>query len=64
MKLNINQIGQIVALLSFVIGTCLLSFYLFFGEDLINLGFALAFVFITIIVNFIVFLLKTIQEKL
>ncbi|WP_323789456.1 hypothetical protein [Psychroserpens sp.] len=61
MKPNINQIGQIVALLSFVLGTCLLSFYLFFGEDLINLGFALTYVIIALIINFIVFIVVIIN---
>lgn len=51
MKNNLNHTGQVVALLSFVIGTLFLAFYLYFGENYIPLGLALAFIIIAFIVN-------------
>lgn len=51
MKNNINQTGQIVALLSFVIGTILLAFYLYFGEEVINVFAAFFFVVGALIAN-------------
>ncbi|MFK7782199.1 hypothetical protein [Psychroserpens sp.] len=60
MKNNLNYTGQIVALLSFVIGTCLIAFYLYLGENYISLGFAISMVVITIIVNSILFITITI----
>lgn len=55
MKNNLNYTAQIVALLSFVIGTCLLSFYLYFGETLVHITVPLMFVIIAIIVNTVIF---------
>ena len=56
MKTNLNHIGQIVALLSFVIGTSLLAFYLYFGRNFIPLGLAFAFILIAIIINSVLFI--------
>ncbi|WP_456441144.1 hypothetical protein [Psychroserpens sp.] len=56
MKKNINHIGQIVALLSFVIGTSLLAFYLYLGHNFIPLGLAFAFILATIIINSVLFI--------
>lgn len=41
---NLNETGQITALVSFVLGTILLSFYLYFGEA--NFSLQLGFVYI------------------
>ena len=60
MKNNLNYIGQIVALLSSVIGTCLLAFFLYLGESYLPLGIALLIVIITIIINSILFIVITI----
>ena len=55
MKNNLNHTGQVVALLSFVIGTTLLAFYLYFGENFIPLGLAFLFIIVAIIVNSVLF---------
>lgn len=55
MKNNIIHTGKIVALLSFVIGTILLSLYLYFGDLAITTGFAISFIAIALIVNSILF---------
>jgi len=56
MKNNLNHTGQVVALLSFVIGTSLLAFYLYFGPDYMPLGLAFAFILLAIIVNSVLFI--------
>ena len=56
MKDNLNHTGQVVALLSFVIGTSLMAFYLYFGENFIPLGLAFIFIIIAIIVNSVLFI--------
>ncbi|WP_460218165.1 hypothetical protein [Psychroserpens sp. MEBiC05023] len=55
MKNNINQTGKVIALLSFVLGTTLLSFFLYFGPQFIGLGFALFCVVFMIITNIAIF---------
>lgn len=52
---NINYTGEIIALLSFVIGTTLLSLYLYFGESFIPLKLGIGFVLMAIVVNIIIF---------
>ncbi len=54
MKNNINFTGKIVALVSFVIGTCLLSFYLYFGNSFIDIFTAASIIFIEVIVNIVI----------
>lgn len=44
-----------MALSSFIIGTCLLSFYLYFGESFIPLGLAIGVVVFATIANSIMF---------
>ena len=53
---NINNTGKAIALVSFVIGTCLLSFYLYFGESFIPFEFSIGFIITAFIVNLIVFI--------
>ena len=55
MKHNINIIGQVVALLSFVIGTILLAVFLYFGENVMGIGFAFATVVVLLIINIVLF---------
>ena len=55
MKHNLNHTGQIVAALSFVIGTCLLSFYLYFGQNCFPLSLAITFIISAVIINSILF---------
>ena len=57
MKNNLNHLGQITALLSFVIGTCFLAFYLYFGENAIPLGSAVVFIILAIIINSILLMI-------
>ena len=56
MRNNLNNTAQIIALLSFVIGTCFLSFYLYFRDDFIHITIPMMFVIIAIIVNAVFFL--------
>lgn len=55
MKNNINQTGYIIAILSLVLGTIILSFYLYFGPEYISITLGISFVVIAIIVNTVVF---------
>jgi len=55
MKTNINKTGQVVALLSFVIGTTLLALFLYYGERVIDIAFAAATVTILLVINSVVF---------
>lgn len=55
MKNNINQTGFIIAILSFVLGTTILSLYLYIGAEYLSISLGLAFVIIAIIVNTVVF---------
>ncbi len=57
MKTNLILTGKITALLSFVIGTMLLAFYLYFGESFIPIPLGLGFVVIALIVNTILFII-------
>lgn len=54
MKNNINFIGKIVALLSFVIGTILLAFYLYYGEKVVDIFVAFLFVIAALIINTVI----------
>lgn len=56
MKSNINHLGQIIALLSFVTGTTFLALYLYFGEAVVNVFYGLVFVIVSVIVNTVVFM--------
>ncbi|MFT7051877.1 MAG: hypothetical protein ACJAZK_002497 [Psychroserpens sp.] len=51
MKNNLNHTGQILDLLSFVIGTSVLAFYLYFGVNFFPIGLAVAFIISAIILN-------------
>ena len=55
MKPKINYIGKIVALGSFIIGTTLLSFYLYFGEKTVSIEVAFFFVLSLFIINSVIF---------
>ncbi|TCK66851.1 hypothetical protein DFQ05_2136 [Winogradskyella wandonensis] len=55
MKNNINITGRLIALLSFVIGTMLLAFYLYFGESTVQIHVAILFIVIAFILNTILF---------
>lgn len=50
---GINELGQITAVLSFVISTCLLAFLLYFGESSFILQIGLTFIIIAFIVNIV-----------
>ena len=62
---TINTVGQVVALLSFVIGTTFLSLHLYFPNVTEILMSAMVFIVIAIVVNIIIFiaLLITIATK-
>ncbi|MFV0564660.1 MAG: hypothetical protein ACK5NB_02395 [Flavobacteriaceae bacterium] len=51
---NISVFGRTIALLSFVIGTCLFSFHLYFGEAFIPMVTGFIFVLIAVVLNIIV----------
>ncbi len=51
MKNNINNTGKTIALVSFVIGTIFLAFYLYYGEIVVNVYLAFLFIVAAIIVN-------------
>jgi len=53
MKNNIALTGKIIALLSFVIGTILLSLYLYYGEKIVSIYLALFFVVGAVIINIV-----------
>ena len=53
MKNNVALTGKIIALLSFVIGTILLSLYLYYGEKVVPIYLALIFVVGAIIINIV-----------
>lgn len=57
MKYNLLDIGKITAFISFVIGTCLLSFFLYFGDNFVSIGFAIVYIIIALIINSILFTL-------
>ncbi|SFD61332.1 hypothetical protein SAMN04489722_11343 [Algibacter lectus] len=48
---SISNIGRAVAILSFMIGTTLFSFFLYFGETFIPIGVGLGFIGVAITVN-------------
>lgn len=53
MKNNINTTGKIVAMVSFVIGTIFLAFYLYYGEAVISIYLAFIFIVAAVIVNIV-----------
>ena len=53
---NLIETGQITALISFVLGTILLSFYLYFGEPSFPIELAVGFIIAAIIFNTVLFL--------
>ncbi|MFD1063330.1 hypothetical protein ACFQ1Q_08725 [Winogradskyella litorisediminis] len=55
MKNNINNTGKIIALLSFVIGTIVLAFYLYFGESVIKIYAAFLYIMVALIINTVIF---------
>lgn len=50
---NITKIGKIVALISFLIGTTLFSFFLYFGETTIPIMLGFKFIIVAFIINLI-----------
>lgn len=52
---NLNETGQITALVSFVLGTSLLSFFLYFGEANFPIQFGFTFVIVAFIINTVLF---------
>ncbi|GGI57015.1 hypothetical protein [Winogradskyella haliclonae] len=54
MKNNISNTGKTIALVSFVIGTIFLAFYLYYGETVVNVFLAFLFVVAAIITNTVV----------
>jgi hypothetical protein len=56
MKTNLILTGKITAILSFVIGTILLAFYLYFGESFIPITLGLGFVAVALIINTVLFI--------
>ena len=48
---SISNIGRAVAILSFIIGTTLFSFFLYFGETFIPIVIGLGFIGVAITVN-------------
>lgn len=53
---NITTIGKIVALLSFIIGTILFSFFLYFGTGFISVLTGMRFIVVASIINLILLL--------
>lgn len=53
MKSNLNSTAKIIALISFVIGTCLFSLYLYYGIFFIPILLTLGFLVLAIIINLI-----------
>ena len=51
MNSNLLHTGKISAIISFVIGTCLFAFYIYFGEKFIDIFFAFIFVIGALIFN-------------
>lgn len=50
---GINELGQITAVLSFAIGTCLLAFLFYFGESNFIIQLGLTFIIIAFIINIV-----------
>ena len=48
---SISNIGRVVTILSFIIGTTLFSFFLYFGETFIPIVIGLGFIGVAITVN-------------
>jgi hypothetical protein len=57
MKNNLNITARITALVSFVVGTMMLAFYLYYGESALNIGFTLFFIATAFIVNIVLFVI-------
>lgn len=55
MQNNINITGKITSVLSFVIGTMLLSFYLYFKGEIVSMEMGIGFIVMAVMVNLIVF---------
>lgn len=53
---NITTIGKIIALLSFIIGTILFSFFLYFGTGFISVLTGIRFIIVAFIINLIILL--------
>ena len=58
MRYNILNIGRIVAVLSFIIGTILFSFYLYFGRTFIPEIVGFKFILVAIVINLILLILN------
>ena len=54
MKNNINNTGQIIALVSFVIGTIFLALYLYYGEAVVSIYLAFFFIVGALIANVVI----------
>ncbi|WP_191859333.1 hypothetical protein [Hanstruepera ponticola] len=50
---SLNELGQITATLSFVIGTSLLAFFLYYGESSFIIEFGLVFIIVVFTVNIV-----------
>ena len=59
MKNNIALTGKIIALLSFVIGTILLSLYLYYDEKVVPIYLAFFFVVGAVIINIVMVIVIT-----
>jgi len=59
---SISNIGKAVAILSFIIGTTLFSFFLYFGEHFIPIVVGLAFIGVAITLNVILLVANLIMS--
>ncbi len=57
---SISIFGRTVALLSFILGTCLLSFHLYFGKSFISLTTGFYFVIMALVINTITLIITLI----
>ena len=59
---SISNIGRAVAILSFIIGTILFSFFLYFGETFIPIVIGLGFIGVAITLNAILLVFNLIMS--